>query len=132
MTAFVPSGAYIKFVSTELQADYRTFEWDETVALEDGSAGSDSWVRQLPTLTTGNVTLTLRGISGTAGTATWVALAPKTEGTLEYGPEGTATGNRRQYVNAIVNRRSEPLAYNGVTEWNFEFAFNGDPTDTQY
>ena len=132
MAAYVGKNAYIAFGGTALQADYRTFEWSETIGVEDGSAGSDSWVRQIQTLTTGNASLTLRGISGTAGTAAWKALAPGQEGTLEYGPEGTSSTNRRLYVNAFVESRAEPLAYAGVTEWNFTFAFDGDITDTVY
>jgi hypothetical protein len=75
----------------------------------------------------------MRAISGTAGTSVWITtLARGNEGTLEWGPEGTATNNRRSYVNAIITNRSETLAYAGVSEWSITFQHSGVQTDTVY
>ena len=132
MAGYVGKNAYIAFGGTAITADYRTFEWSEEAGVVDASAGTDAYVVQLTTQITGNASLTMRGISGTAGTATWNALANNTEGTLEFAPEGTATGNRKLQVNAIVSSRVDTMAYNNVAEWNINWIFNGQVTDTQY
>jgi len=87
----------------------------------------------LTTLTDGKASLTMRSIAGTAGTALWIThFAKGNEGTLEWGPEGTATGKLRSYVNAIVIGRTPTQEYAGVVEWKIEWQFNGTLTDTVY
>ena len=81
MTTYTGSALYLKFGSTELAADYRSFTPTYQTGLEDASAGSDLAITRLSTLLDGNASATFRSIAG--GTATWAALAPQTEGTLE-------------------------------------------------
>lgn len=132
MTTYTGKNLYLKFGSTELAADYRTFTPTYQTGLEDASAGSDTGVTRLATLFDGNASATFRSIAG--GTATWSALAPQTSGTLEWGPEGTASSKPKYTVTAIVESRSETLAYAGVTEWNitWQFSDNGGVTESSY
>jgi len=132
MAGYVGKNAYIAFGGTAITSDYRTMEWSEEAGVVDASAGTDAYITQLTTQITGNASLTMRAISGTAGTATWSALANNSEGTLEFAPEGTASGNRKLQVNAIVSSRVDTMGYNSVAEWNINWVFNGQVTDTQY
>ena len=128
----VGKDAYIKFGSTELQTEFRTFTWGETKAFVDGSSGSDTHVRHLSTLTDMNLTLEMVGLEGTAGTAAWAALAPGTSGTLEYGPDGTATGMPKRVVLAEVEGREESTPYTDVVTWNITWKQKGTPDYTPY
>jgi hypothetical protein len=124
--------AYIKFGSTELDAEYRTMTWGETAQFVDGSSGSDNYVKNKDTLSDLNLSLELVGPEGTAGTAMWDALAPKTEGTLEFGPDGTASGNPRRRVLCKVETREETSPYTDIITWNVTWKATGDPDYTPY
>lgn len=123
-TTYTGSGLYLKFGSTTLEADYRSFTAPQSIGLEDASAGSDVGVSRLATLKDSSHSLTMRAPAG--GTAAWAALAEGTSGTLEWGPEGTASNKPKRTVVAIVESREESLSYNGVTEWSISWQQN-DP-----
>src|SRR5688500_6860462 len=107
MTEFAGNNAYIKFGATVLSPDYREFKPDEEIDILDASAGSDGYKPKVTTQKDGSASITL--VAQTGGTALWAAVALGTEGTLEWGQEGTATGKPRSYVTAIVSKRSKPL-----------------------
>ena len=133
MTTFTGRNLYLVFKGVAIQSDYRSFEPSGEIKVEPASAGSDVPETYLTTLTNGKASLTMRSIAGTAGTALWITtLARGAEGTLEWGPEGTATGKLRNYVNAIVISKSDPQAYAGVTEWKVEWQYSGTQTETVY
>lgn len=120
---YTGTDAYIKFDSTELHTYYRNAGPTEEVDLVDKSAGSDDSKTYLAALKDGSMSLEIVIPSGTAGTALWAAIAPATEGTLEWGGEGTAI---TQSVNALVKSRGKPLVYNDLTMVSVEFQFSGD------
>lgn len=132
MTAYTGANLYLTFGGTVLQADYRRFEPEEEIGLEDASAGSDAARIYKTTLKDGNATFLARSIAGTAGTAKWVSIPVGAEGTLEWGPQGTATGNARAYVNAIVSSRTAPNEYDQVAEWGWDFQYSGAVTYATY
>jgi len=128
--SFVGNNLYLKFGSTELHADYRSFSPSESVGSADGSSGPDSYSRELPTLTTWQATLEMVGPSG--GTTAWAALAPKTEGTLEWGEEGTAAGKPKHTILAYIKGRDQTIPYADVVVWNITFGPRGDVTHSTY
>lgn len=132
MTAYTGTNLYVAFGGTALNADYRSFEPEEEMGVEDASAGSDAARTYKTTLKDGNASYTARSIAGTAGTAKWINLAVGTEGTLEWGPEGTATGKVKASVNAILTNRSQPNEYDQVAEWSYEWQFSGAVTYSTY
>lgn len=116
-----------------IASNYRSFEPAEEIKVEPASAGSDVPETYLTTLTDGKASLTMRSISGTAGTALWIThFALGNEGTLEWGPQGTATGSLRSYVNAILLSKTPTEEYAGVTEWKVEWQYSGVITHTVY
>lgn len=128
--SFVGKDLHLKFGSTELHADYRTFSPNESVNNADGTSGPDSYVRELPTTTAFEASLELVGPSD--GTATWDALAPKTEGTLEWGEEGTAANKPKHTILAYIKSRNQTVPYADIVVWNVTFGPRGDVTHSNY
>jgi len=133
MGEYTGSGMYLAFKGTSLAVDYREFADSEEVALAEGSAGADVARTYLKTLEDGTATLSMVDqTGGTAATAPWNLMDKGAEGTLEWGPEGTATGKPRHYVNAIVVSRERTFPYDNVVESTYGFQFSGVVTDTAY
>jgi hypothetical protein len=130
VTEYAGNIAYIKFGSTVLSPDYRAFSEEETLDIKDASAGSDGYKPKVTTQKDGKSSITL--VAQAAGTALWAAVALGTEGTLEWGPEGTVSGKPRHYVTAIVSKRGQPLKYDEVAMLDIDFAYNSVVTDTAY
>jgi len=133
MAAYTGRNLYLLWKGNSIASNYRSFEPAEEIKVESASAGADIPETYLTTLTDGKASLTMRSIAGTAGTALWIThFALGNEGTLEWGPEGTATGAKRSYVNAIVLNKVPTEEYAGVTEWKVEWQYSGAITHTVY
>lgn len=130
MAEYTGEALYLKFGSTVLSGDFRQFSVSENVDLVDASAGADAARTYLARLEDG--TASLRLLDQSDGTALWDALDKGTSGTLEWAPEGTATGNGRHYAVAIVSSRERSMPYDGVVELSVEFQLSGVVTDTVY
>ncbi len=130
MAEYVGSTLYLKFGSTTLQSDFRSFEPNESIDTVDSSAGSDTFKTKLTTLKDGKATVEL--VDQTAGTVLWAAVVPGTSGTLEWGPEGTATNKPKHYCDAIVTSRTKTVPYSDIVVLKIEWAMNGAVTDTVY
>ncbi|SRR5581483_6559466 len=124
------AAGYIKFGTTVLAADFRTFDAEEEVGLADASAGNDANRTYLVTLKDGKATIEL--VAQADGTALWNALAPGTQGTLEWGDEGSAVGKPRHTVNAIVQKRKRTVPYDDIVVLNFDLQFSGAVADGTY
>lgn len=132
MAEYTGKNLYLLWNGTPIQAHYRSFSPSEEIGTEDASAGSDAAVTRLTTLKDGSASLTMVGQDGTAGTALIAAFAVGTEGTLEWGPYGTATGAHRRWVNAILTSFEDSHEYAGVAEWGVEWEYSGAVTYTTY
>lgn len=130
-TGIVGKNAYIAFGGTVLSTNYRTLNSDASIGTVDQTAGADDGMMRLTTLTDSNFSLDIKRPSGAAGTATWVGLAPGAEGTFEFGPAGTATGNVKATVNAILDGRTNPITYNDLVIDSMNFVQN-DNNGVQY
>jgi hypothetical protein len=130
MAEYTGKNTYVKFGSTVLSTRYRSFEQNEEVGLVDHSAGADVPRTYLTTLEDG--TATLETLAEAAGTALWNAVDKGTEGTLEFGPEGTASGKPKHTVNAIVKSRRRSHVFEDVVKINVEFQFSGVVVDSAY
>jgi hypothetical protein len=95
-----------------LNGDYRTCEWNPSVAYEDVSAGQDTQIGRLPTLKDATASITL--VQQTAGTAIVAALAPGNAGTLTIQPEGTASNKRKITLPAYCDGAQSSLPYANV------------------
>lgn len=133
MAEYTGNDLYLSFNGTVIHADFRTFSTSEQIDLVDASAGADVAKTYLTALEDGTASLTLLDqTGGTAATAAWQLMDKGTEGSLIWGPEGTATNKPKHYVNAIVSSRDRSMPYDNVVELTFEFQFSGVVTDTVY
>ena len=135
MAEYTGGALYLTFGSTVLSAEYRKFTADENIGLKDASAGGDTARTYLTELTDGKATYEATDQTGTTaigGSAIWAALAKGTSGSLNWAPEGTATGKPRHYVNAIVKSVKRDLVYDDVTKISVEWQYSGAVTDTVY
>ena len=111
-----------------LAGDYRTCEWNPSIAYEDVTAGADTHVGRLTTLkdATANVTV----VQQTSGTALVAAFQPGQAGTLTIGPEGTATGKRKITFPAFCDGIQTSLPYSNVAVHTI--GFTGSSTLAAY
>src|SRR5512146_77122 len=113
MAEFAGSALYLKFGSVALSADHRAFSTSETQETIDATAGSDTYEQTIPRFTTATGHATL--VAQTAGSVLWAAIAPGTQGTLEWGPEGTAAGKQKFTAGtATVTTRNRDFPYDNV------------------
>lgn len=130
MAGITGTALYLAFDGTVLDTDYRSFGPGEEIGTVDQSAGSDANRTYLTTLKDGSADSTI--VVQSADTATWGALALGTEGTLEWGEEGTASGKQRHYVNAIVTGRAKTIEYADLIVADISWQYSGAVTDTTY
>lgn len=121
---------YIKFGSTTLQSDYRTFDPAESIDLKDSTAGVDAARTYISGFKDGQASVEL--VAQTGGSALWSAVAVGTSGTLEWADEGTATGKQRHYCTAIVTNRQRTIPYDDIAILKVDFKFTSEVTDTIY
>lgn len=122
MAEYTGSGLYVKFGSTVLSSRFKSWEETQEAGLANASAGADTMNTYLSTLDDGSASLEL--LEAAVGTALFNAVAPRTSGTLEWGPEGTTSGKPKYTVVAIVKSRKRSVVHDDVTKLSIEFQFN--------
>lgn len=133
MPSFTGKNLHLDLGGTAINADYREFNIDEEMGIVDQSAGSDTARTYLTTLEDASGSLmVVDQADGTAATYIWNLLDKGTEGTLTWGPEGTATGKPKHLANVIITSRSRSFRYDDLVELNFGIQVSGAITDTTY
>lgn len=133
MPSFTGKNLHLDLGGTAINADYREFNIDEEVGIVDQSAGSDTARTYLTTLEDASGSLmVVDQADGTAATYIWNLLDKGTEGTLTWGPEGTATGKPKHSANVIITSRGRSFRYDDLVELNFGIQVSGAITDTTY
>lgn len=131
MGAYSGTALYCNFVSTTFQADFRKFSVDEGINLIDSSAGNVAAESSINGLKKGSASLDLvmqTGTALTAGTALLAAVVVGTEGTLSWGPEGTATTKPKGSVLAVVESNTLDTPYDDVVALTVNWTFRGAVT----
>jgi predicted dehydrogenase len=130
MAGLTGKNLYVLFDSTVLDTDYRSFGPSEEIGLVDQSAGSDDDRTYLTELKDGTTKITI--VIQADDTTTWGALVPGTEGTLEWGEEGTASSKPKHTVNVIVSSREKTIEYADLLVADISFQFSGAVADSAY
>jgi len=130
MAGSTGSALYLLWDGTQLETDYRAYSASEEIGMVDQSAGADTNRTYLTELKDGTASATI--VIQAADTTTWGTIVPGTEGTLEWGEEGTAAGKPRSYGNAIVKSREKSMEYADLIVGDVEWQFSGAITDTTY
>ena len=117
MPAFSGSSLYLAWVwsggTVTLHGDFRKFDWNPSLSLIDSTAGSDSFREFIPGIGEGG-DITLEAVMQQGGTALLTALARGNQGTLLYGPEGTAVGKPKSTIPAISKGPAYSQPYDDV------------------
>lgn len=117
---------YVSFRGSAIQADFREFTVDLTLDTVDVSAGSEAAKSYLAALQDGTASLTWAYVDlGTADSGYIPQLKIGQEGTLLWGPEGTAAGLPKGGAVALVTSVSKPHTYNDIVTRTAEFQFSG-------
>lgn len=133
MAQYTGTALLVKFKGTTVSTRYRSFKTKEEIDMPDQSAGTDVNKTYLTALKDGDGKLEVLDVAGgTAATDLYNLCVPGAEGTLEWAPEGTATGKPRHYVNAISKTREKDFPFDDVVQTNIEFKFSGVVTNTAY
>jgi hypothetical protein len=118
--------------SVDLSGDFRNFSTNEEVNDADATAGNDTYSQHLPTFADADgelEMLDIHGSGGTAGTAAWANIKPRTSGTVHWYPVGTASGSVHHSVPAYIQTRNREFPYDDVVALTVAFQFSDEPTD---
>jgi hypothetical protein len=134
MAEFTGSNLAVYFKGTLISGNQREFSNKREMGLVDASAGADAARSYLTTLKDGTAKMvTLLQTSATATTDVPVLCVEGATGTLEWAPEGSASGKVRHYVSsAFVKSQETKSPYDDVTELSLEFQFSAAVSDGTY
>lgn len=124
-------GYYVEFAGVDISADYTTFDWNGESEAADLTSNNDAAVYEKPLVK--KYGYTFEGFyRGTAGSAITAVLVEGTEGTIRWGPNGTAAGQPKGEALAYVKKyehksggRSEGQTIS--VEWGPQGALISDP-----
>lgn len=127
MPEFTGANMYFQWVTASgtvtLHGDERTVNLNPSVDFADSTAGSDPRKTRIPTLK--DTMVSFQGVAQAGGTALEDLLTEGQEGTINFGPEGTATGKRKYIIGAFSGAPKYAFKYADVTELSIEFTGNG-------
>jgi hypothetical protein len=119
---------YIGFIhsggTVNLSGDSRTFDVTREQEIADASAGSDGARSSKATLKNYSASLEALYI-GTAGSASFGSVDIGTEGTLLWGPQGTAAGKPKGSWPMIVTQMSISSPFDDIVMLNIEWVGQG-------
>jgi hypothetical protein len=121
---YAGSAMYLAWVysggTVTLQSDFRQFDWSPTLNFIDATAGADTYERLLPSYGVGG-DINLNMLAQSDGTTLATALARQTQGTLVYGPSGTANGYLAYSIPSYSQGPQWNQPFDNVVEMNCTF-----------
>lgn len=135
MTAFAGSSLYAEWVysggTVVLDTDFRTFSYTPVLSLIDSTAGADSYREFIDGIGEGgDPTFTL--VMQTGATVLLTALARNTNGTLNVGVEGTASGKPKLVIPAISKGPQYDVPYDDIVTLTASFQQSAAETSTTW
>ena len=122
MTEYTGSALYVKFGTTVLSSRYKSYNESDEAGVVDKSAGADTRRTYLATLQDGGASMEI--LQESLGTAIFAAVAAGTEATLEWGPEGTASGKPKYTVLALIKSRKRNIIHDDVVKITLDILYN--------
>ena len=106
-----------------IDGDQTTFDvtWNSQSA--DVTAAVDGGIEEKPTLQ--EISYSLNSFYDSAQGTAWLNVTPGTEGTLLYGPQGTASSNPKGGSRAFVTAKSPSVPFNDGVVQSIEFRGQG-------
>ena len=117
---------YVSFGGVVLSGEQRSFDVTLSQESADATAGADDYRNFVSTVKTieASMEIVMKEHS-VGGSAIKAALAAGAEGTLLWGPEGTATGKPKYGFYARVSEASETIPFDDVWVKNITFEHAG-------
>jgi len=123
MAEYTGAALYVSFGGVPVATDFRDWKDDTEMGLVDASAGADTSTTYLKTLKNGSASI--KGlVQAGAANAILAALVEGTEGSLVWGPEGSAAGKQKYTVNAIVKKLGKSVPYKDVVDFSADLQFS--------
>lgn len=104
--------------------DQKSFEWDWEADTEDMAAGSDDYHYAYGTLLNIKAKLEIME-TGSSGTSVAARLEPLDEGTLIWGPQGSATGKPKWGAALLVKKNSPKYPFDKAVVRSIDFEAKG-------
>lgn len=122
---------YISFAGVAINTDYKSLSMSETIDTVDITAGSETTRRHIPTISSAEMSFEVfqTDVTSTGGTAIRGVLAVGTQGTLIWGPEGTAANMPKYSCVATITQLDISYPFDGAVEMSATFMRNGDWLD---
>jgi len=130
MSKYTGKDLHLKWNSTELQGEFKTLTVSEETDFADVTAGNDEARDYLATIKDGKAEAEIFDQAG--NTLLWNAIEPGTSGTLEWGPEGNATGKPKYSALAIVKSREREIPFDDGVVITIQWQFTGPVTESTY
>lgn len=127
---YLGQAAYVIFGSQVLTGRYTSINLEESADMVDKSAGADTHKSFLAALQQGTFTMSFNLESDS--TVEWAATALGTEGTFDYAPEGTGTGEPKYSAVCIVSARDRATANADLERANVTFTRQIALTEATY
>lgn len=132
MARFVGRGLAVIWAYTggsiALESDFKSFSVAEEVQDADSTAGADTYAGHLPTFADATAEMEMLGTTN-SGTLHWSRIAPRTEGTVYWYPEGTATAKPKHSAPAYIQARDRDYPFDDVVSVTVGFQYQGVVTD---
>jgi hypothetical protein len=118
---------YVSFAGVALSGEQRSFDVTLSQETADSTAGADNYRNFVNTVKSIEASLEIvMKEHSTGGSAIKAALAAGAEGTLLWGPEGTATGKPKYGFYALISEASETIPFDDV--WTKSVTFQNAGT----
>lgn len=121
-------GLYIKWTTTTgtvtLHDDYTAWDVSQDIDLPEVTAGNEADATFIAGIAKGTGKLTYYD-TGLSGTSVANQLQKGQYGTIEYAPQGTATGKPKRQFAAWVSKFDEKYPQPGAVEFSAEFTKHG-------
>ncbi len=127
---YLGQGAYVIFGSQVLTGRYTSINLEESADMVDKSAGADTHKSFLDALHQGTFTMGFNLESDS--TVEWASVALGTEGTFDYAPEGTGSGEPKYSAVCIVSARDRATANADLERANVTFTRQIALTESTY
>lgn len=126
MAEYSGKDLYISYAGVTISGDQRTFSVSRASDTIETTAGADTSKSYIPRLTDASGSFNLLETTGTGGTAIYAALVEGSQGTLIFGPEGTASGKPKYECVAIITGADKSAPYADVVTRTYSWQKTGD------
>jgi hypothetical protein len=126
MTKYSGAALYLEFGGVNISATRRTLDVTHNMETADSTAGSDQYRNFVTTVKMLEAEAEILGLTfDTGGSAQVAALQPGTNGTLIWGPEGTAAGKPKWGAYMMLSEFSPSYPFDDVVMYKAKFVMAG-------